>query len=789
VSPSFTALLGYSRADIPTLPECFEKLFPDPAYRRLIVQEWRESVQHFERNGQAGAPVLTRVRCKDGSQRFLESRTAIADNEIIVTLNDITERVHAEAQQRAATAERDDLLRRLRSQAEALPLGLIVADASEALTLRAWNPAAERIFGFKRDEVLGKSPPESTLPRAFRAQVEEWMRTKSSGETLHAECETRKKDGHTIHCEWFVTLLGDKIGAVSSVMVMVQDVSERVAADERLRTWAHVLEHSAEGIFICDPNERILLVNAAFQRITGFSAEEVIGKTPRVLGSGLQKRPFYVELWKTLATTGRWQGEIWNRRKNDEFYVEWLSISAVRRQDGRIEHYVGIFSDITERKVAEERVAHLAHYDALTDLPNRALLIDRLGQAIKAAERHGSKVAAIFVDLDRFKAINDSLGHDTGDELLQTVAKRLGAAMRAHDTVARMGGDEFVVVLPELQHSRDAVTVAHKLIEALAHPLNLQGHEITVTASMGISVYPDDAADVHDLLRNADAAMYEAKAAGRNAYRFYTSDMNRRALEVLSVESALRRALDRAEFALHYQPQIDLESRTLIGAEALIRWAHPEKGFVSPGTFIPIAEERGLITPIGEWVVGEATRQLARWASGPLAGLSVAVNLSSIQFHQSDFVESIARAIEANGVDPTRLELELTESIVMRDAESTILILKRLHEMGLLISIDDFGTGYSSLNYLRRFPIHKIKIDQSFVREMVEDPDTASIVNGIIGLAKSLKLKVIAEGVENDAQLGMLREQGCHEAQGFLFSKALPAAEFEAFVQRWTSAS
>jgi EAL domain-containing protein (putative c-di-GMP-specific phosphodiesterase class I) len=306
---------------------------------------------------------------------------------------------------------------------------------------------------------------------------------------------------------------------------------------------------------------------------------------------------------------------------------------------------------------------------------------------------------------------------------------------------------------------------------------------------MGISVYPDDASDVHDLLRNADAAMYEAKSAGRNAYRFYTSDMNRRALEVLSVESALRRALDRGEFALHYQPQIDLTTRSLIGAEALIRWPHPEKGFVPPGVFIPIAEERGLISPIGEWVVREATRQLARWANTPLSGLSIAVNLSSIQFHQSDFVESIARAIQDNGVEASRLELELTESIVMRDAQSTILILKRLHEMGFLISIDDFGTGYSSLNYLRRFPIHKIKVDQSFVREMVEDPDTASIVSGIIGLAKSLKLKVIAEGVENDAQLGLLREQGCHEAQGFLFSKALPAPEFEAFVQRWTAAS
>jgi diguanylate cyclase (GGDEF)-like protein/PAS domain S-box-containing protein len=565
-------------------------------------------------------------------------------------------------------------------------------------------------------------------------------------------------------------------------MAMVEHVTERVETEARMRLWSHVLEQSAEGIFICDPQERIVLVNPAFERLTGFSAQEAIGATPRLLQSGRQSAAFYAELWTTLNASGAWQGEMWNRRKNGELYVEWLSITAVCQPDGAVAHYVGIFSDITERKASEQRLEHLAQYDALTDLPNRILLADRLGQVIKAAGRTGSKAAVVFVDLDRFKEVNDSLGHDNGDVLLQTVAKRLTNTVRAEDTVARLGGDEFVVVLANLSDADDVATVTQKLMGSLAHPVLLAGHDITVTASLGVAVFPDDAADCQELLRNADAAMYAAKAAGRNACRFYTGDMNLRALEVLSVESALRRALERNEFELHYQPQIDIASGALVGAEALIRWNHPDKGLLMPDSFIPIAEERGLIVGIGTWVIEEAARQLASWGS---ASLPIAVNLSSVQFHQKNFALRVAKTLEANHVSPGQLELELTESITMRDAEATLGVLQSLHEAGIRMSIDDFGTGYSSLNYLRRFPIDKIKIDQSFVREMAEEGDTAMIVSGIIGLAKSLKLKVIAEGVETSRQLELLRALGCDEAQGYLFSRALPPAAFEKLVRHW----
>ncbi len=444
-------------------------------------------------------------------------------------------------------------------------------------------------------------------------------------------------------------------------------------------------------------------------------------------------------------------------------------------------HYVGIFSDITVRKQAEERIVHLAHYDAVTDLPNRVLLMDRLNQLTKAAQRRKSKVAVIFIDLDRFKEVNDSLGHDAGDLLLQTLAGRLSNAVRGEDTVARMGGDEFVVVFQGFHDVQDIAVLAQKLLSRLEDPVTLNGYELVVTASMGISLYPDDATNGQEMIRNADAAMYQSKGAGGNACQFYTSDLNQRALEMLSMENALRRAIERQEFVLYYQPQVDLTSGSVVGAEALIRWNHPDRGLVMPGKFISIAEERGLIVPIGSWVIEEAARQAAVWRNSGRLSIPIAVNVSAVQFRQKDFVERLENSVRKHGITPNCIELELTESIVMRDAEATVEILKRLHDMGFQLSIDDFGTGYSSLGYLRRFPIDKIKIDQSFVT----DESAGGIVTAIIGLARSLKLKAIAEGVQTNQQLEILREQNCDEAQGFLFSPALASEEFEKLVRQW----
>jgi diguanylate cyclase (GGDEF)-like protein len=490
-------------------------------------------------------------------------------------------------------------------------------------------------------------------------------------------------------------------------------------------------------------------------------------------------------MWRTILGGRIWRGELRNRRKDGSLYDEEMTITPVQNSRGEITHYIAIKLDITERKQSEERMVHLGHYDALTDLPNRVLLMDRLNQLTKAAQRRKSKVAAVFIDLDRFKEVNDSLGHHAGDVLLQTVAKRFSNAVRGEDTLARIGGVVFVVVIQGLHKGQDAAIIVKELLSCLVKPITLNGYEHTITASMGISLYPDDATNGQELIRNADAAMYQAKGAGRNTFQFYTGDLNQRALEMLSMEDALRRAIERQEFVLHYQPQVDISSGCVVGAEALIRWNHPDLGLVMPGKFISIAEERGLIVPIGSWVIEEAARQAAVWQNSGRLSIPIAVNVSAVQFRQKYFVEQLANSVRKHGINPNRLELELTESIVMRDAGTTVEILKRLHDLGFRLSIDDFGTGYSSLSYLRRFPIDKIKIDQSFVRDVTQDESAASIVTAIISLARSLKLKVIAEGVQTKEQLEILREMRCDEVQGFLFNPALVSGEFEKLVREW----
>lgn len=566
---------------------------------------------------------------------------------------------------------------------------------------------------------------------------------------------------------------------------MAQDITEQRSNQERLRLWATVIEQSTEAILICDAERRIMLVNGSFEEITGYASAEVLGQTPRVLQSGRHDRHFYAKMWKCVERSGHWRGEIWNRRKSGELYVEWLSLSAVRDEQGVVTNYIGIFSDITERKQTEERVQHLAHFDALTNLPNRALLLDRVAQMTANARREHKKLALLFIDLDRFKNINDSMGHEAGDELLTIVAKRLARRVRETDTVARMGGDEFVVALGQIDGLEAAAKTAREILDAIMAPMTLRGQEVSISGSVGICLFPDDAQDVSEMIRNADAAMYRAKRSGRNTYQFYTRDMNERALEMLATEMALRNAVDRNELVLHYQPQIDIRSGAIVGLEGLIRWNRPGVGLVMPGQFIPIAEERGLIPAIGNWTLHEATRQAAAWDRECRPALPIAVNLSASEFHQQGFIERVQKTIRENGLHPGRIELEITEGVIARDTQGTIDILNRLHDLGVHLSIDDFGTGYSSLNYLRRFPIDKIKIDQSFIREMFADAGAMGIVRGMIGLAQSLRLRTVAEGVETPAQLKALRDAGCDIAQGFWASRALPPADLEAFVAAW----
>jgi diguanylate cyclase (GGDEF)-like protein/PAS domain S-box-containing protein len=673
----------------------------------------------------------------------------------------------------------------LEAQAETGIDGILVVDESDRIVLANKQFALNfeipaDLIGTRDDLVVRKHVMDKVEdPDAFIERVKHL----NSNREERSRDELRFKNGKRF--DRYSAPLIDLKGRYRGRIWYFRDITDRIEAEERLRLWSRVLSQSAEGIFVCDVQERILMVNAAFEQVTGFSADEVLGKTPRILQSGRHDRTFYTDMWKSVMETGAWRGEMWNRRKDGELFVEWLSISAVYDDKGALTQYVGIFSDITTRKRAEEKIVHLAHHDALTDLPNRILLMDRLDQAIKAAPRRNQKVAAVFIDLDRFKEVNDSLGHEVGDLLLQTLAQRLSDSVRREDTVARIGGDEFVVIVQDLRDAQDVAAFAQKLLSCLERPVTLSGYQLTPTASIGISLYPDDATTAPDLIRNADAAMYRAKGAGRNTYQFYTSDMNQRALEILSMQNSLRRAIERQEFVLHYQPQINLSSGSVVGAEALIRWNHPDRGLIMPRDFISIAEESGLIVDIGNWVIAEASRQAAVWENSGKLSIPIAVNVSAAQFRRGDFVEQAERSVRKHGLTPNRIELELTESIIMHNVDATRAAIEKLHDMGFQLSIDDFGTGYSSLNYLRRFPIDKIKIDQSFVADVTRDENAVSIVTAVIGLARSLKLKVLAEGVETVEQLEILREQRCDAAQGFLYSRALVPEEFEKLVREW----
>jgi diguanylate cyclase (GGDEF)-like protein/PAS domain S-box-containing protein len=558
---------------------------------------------------------------------------------------------------------------------------------------------------------------------------------------------------------------------------------DRKRAEQSMRLANQVFENSLEGMVITDAEGKILGINRAFSDITGYTAHDVIGRNPSVLNSGRQSAEFYDAMWHSIRTTGKWQGEIWNKRRDGSVYPQWLNISQVADELGEVGNYVGVFSDISERKSAEERIMHQLYFDQLTALPNRMLFNDRLQQVFAQAKRHPEKCFAVmFLDLDRFKIVNDSMGHDAGDQLLQQAAHRLRGCVRESDTVARMGGDEFTIVLCDIHGPEDACETAQRILEAFKHPFTLNHQEVFVYVSIGISTFPNDGHSTEILLKNADMAMYRAKHAGGSWFELYDAVLGQQATERLAIESAMHKAIERGEFMLNYQPQMDICSGRLVGCEALIRWRHPTQGMISPAQFIPLAEETGLIVSIGEWILRTACRQAKEWENAGTR-LRIAVNISARQFHQGDLATTVERMLREFDFAPELLELELTESIVMEDSARTMEVMEKLHRMGVQMSIDDFGTGYSSLSYLKRLPIHILKIDQSFVRDINTDPDDRAIVTAVIALAHSMKLKVVAEGVENKEQLRFLREHRCDTAQGFLFSKPLPATEMSLFLE------
>lgn len=573
-------------------------------------------------------------------------------------------------------------------------------------------------------------------------------------------------------------LLRELVATLDHALAMLETDAARRQAEERLRLSARVFENSSEGIMITDAQNRIVMVNRTFTQVTGYSAAEVIGRNPRLLSSGKQSPDFYREMWKSIQQRGEWHGEVENRRKNGEYYAEWLTISIVRNDADEITNFVAVFSDITSHKQIAERLNFLANYDPLTSLPNRVLFTDRLNRAISAAHLSQRKVATLALDLDRFSLVNETFGHAAGDQLLKEIARRLCAAVRETDSVSRVGGDEFSIVLADLETVDDATVIAGKIMQSLATPLIHDGQEIFASASIGISVFPDDGQDTDSLVRNANSAMYRAMDEGRNAFRFYHHEMNARSSERMSLQSDLRRALERGELIMHYQPLVDARDGRIVGAEALVRWFRPGSGFLSPAAFIPLLEETGQIVPVGEWVLKSALEDCCHWHALGRRDLFVAVNFSPLQLQDGKLARQVADTLTRLDANPRHLEIELTESAFMRNPETGVRVLHELREIGARLSIDDFGTGYSSLAYLKKLPIDTLKIDRSFVVDTPDDKEANSIVQAIVAMGHNLDLRVIAEGVQDRSQLDFLRQTRCDLLQGYYFSRALPQEEF-----------
>ncbi|MBF0448579.1 MAG: EAL domain-containing protein [Magnetococcales bacterium] len=552
----------------------------------------------------------------------------------------------------------------------------------------------------------------------------------------------------------------------------------------QLNLTAQVFENAIEGVIITDKIGIIQTVNSAFTTITGYSNQEAIGNSSDFLHSSDQDDEIHQKKWQTLKEVFLWKGEVWNRRKSGEAYPQWETVTAIRDANGTITNYVSVFHDLSDIKAREQQLQYRIHYDNLTDLPNRDLFMDRLEQSLNMAHRSGAKVLVLFLGLDHFKKVNNSLGHGVGDQLLKRVAKRLREFIREGDTLCRLGGDSFGFILREINQVKDALTVVQKVGNALVKPFSIENNSLFVTASSGISLFPDDGQSADDLIKNADLAMARAKSAGRDNCQFYTEAMGTQADRRLLLESSLRLALAREEFVLYFQPKLSLESNRVIGMEALVRWQHPESGLVSPAEFIPIAEETGLIIPLGEWILHRACQQTKIWQDAGFGSLKVAVNLSARQFRQEDILNRVERVLRETGLAPEMLELEITESMVMDDVEEAIETLKQIHLKGISIAVDDFGTGYSSLSYLKRFPIHTLKIDRSFVRDLTSDSQDAAIVESIISLAKGLNLRVVAEGVETQEQLIYLGKGACDEVQGYYYSHPLSVEKFGQFLKK-----
>jgi diguanylate cyclase (GGDEF)-like protein/PAS domain S-box-containing protein len=772
VSDAMGEIFGYpAQRFIGASTDCWSDLIC-PEDRRLQRRLVKDAVL-------AGCPYTVEYRVHDawGIERWvLESGQPQGlpdspDFRIDGIISDISERKHNEMQIEELLTEQGIIL-------DNAMFGVLFVRHRRIVSA---NRGFEDLFGYAGNELVGG--PTSLLfarPEEYEEVGQRFYAALARGESVQEEHQFVRRDGSVVWCLVSGRALDPDRPDEGSIWVHV-DITARKQADEKLRLWATVLEHIADGVRVIDLHGRIIATNPAYTQITGYTEAEALGEHSSLSRSSMHDAKFYEALWRDLAESGFWRGEIWNTRRNGEAYLEWLTVSAVRDETGVVTHYVAVFSDITRVKEAQAKLDHLAHHDPLTGLPNRLLFHDRLQHALQQAARNQQQLAVLFIDLDRFKNVNDTLGHHVGDELLKQVARALAGQLREGDTLARLGGDEFIVLLENVNGEFGAGHVAGKLVSMFEQPFTVSDHELFVTGSVGVSLYPQDSHDQNMLVRNADVAMYQAKARGRNNFQFYTPSMTGEGLERLRVEAMLRRSIEKDEIYLHYQPQVEIDSGRLVGVEALVRWHSPELGLVAPAEFIPMAEDIGFISQLGKWVLGEACRQVVRWQDAGLVVPTISVNLSVRQFERGGIAHTVSDALLETGLAPARLQLEVTESVIMNTGDALEFI-NDLHRIGVGLAIDDFGTGYSSLAYLKQLPVQTLKIDRSFIKDISTDPNDEAITIAIIQLAKSLNLSVIAEGVETAEQAAFLLRHGCNRAQGYYYSMPAPAAELLA---RW----
>ena len=775
-------MLGYSEA------EMLRRKVEDFMFDTDLAEHYSKMA---ERNQGKSSRYERRFRRKDGNECWcMVSATSLHDNQghfagSFAMFSDITAIKQAEG----ALAEREALLQQIFDTSS---VAIFLVNNAGVITHA--NQRMAEMFGHPLHEMIG-SLYSSHIHPSERVVGQKKMLALLASTIPSVDLERRywRADGSEfwghLTGKRCVNAKGQEIGLVG----VIADVSQRRQVEDELRIAATTFQIQ-DGLVVTDAAGVIVRVNSAFSEVSGYSQQEAVGQTPSILNSGKHDEAFYRNMWASLLTEGKWQGEIWNKRKNGEIFPEWLTITAVRDVDSRISHYVGAYRDISEHKAAEEAIRNLAFYDPLTTLPNRRLLQDRLHQGMAASKRNGLHGALIFIDLDNFKTLNDTLGHDLGDLLLVEVAKRLQHSVREGDTVARLGGDEFVIMLAGLhpvaeEAAAQAEAVGHNIVNALNPPFRVGKHDMRSTPSLGIALFKGHEYSVDELMKRADLAMYQAKAAGRNTLRFFDPEMQAGINARLAMENELFRAIENEEFALYYQPQTNMDGQ-ITGIEALIRWHNPQRGLVMPGEFIPVAEETGQILPISHWVLMQACQQVLAWQQHPLLSqLSLAVNVSARQFRLPMFVEEIRNLIRHSGIDPARLRLELTESALLANINDTIVKMSALQGMGIRFALDDFGTGYSSLAYLKKLPLDQVKIDRSFVRNLLVDADDAALCRAIITLGHSLDLKIIAEGVETDSQRDFLQAHGCHFAQGHLFARPMPAEELEQWLQQADAAA